>query len=54
MKYMHDKDIIHRDIKTDNILIDHEDNIKLTDFGWSNFFKPDEIRQTYCGTLVIY
>lgn len=23
----------------------------MADFGWSNFLKPDEIRQTFCGTL---
>jgi len=52
--YIHSKSIIHRDIKPENILIDNNDNIKLADFGWSNFFKPDEIRETYCGTLVIF
>jgi len=27
--------------KPENILIDNNDQVKLNDFGWSNFFKPD-------------
>ena len=34
LKYMHDKDIIHRDIKLGNILF-HDDEVKLADFGLS-------------------
>lgn len=34
LKYIHDKDIIHRDIKLENILMDEDKVIKLCDFGW--------------------
>lgn len=33
---------MHRDLKADNILIDHDGTVKLGDFGWSCTFGPGE------------
>ena len=55
VEYLHSHvpSIIHRDIKPENILLDKEGRLKLTDFGWSNFYSSEAPtpRFTTCGTL---
>ena len=44
--------VMHRDIKPENVLINSKLKAKLTDFGWSNYFKPGEKRNSICGTPI--
>jgi aurora kinase, other len=53
--YCHDRHIIHRDIKLENLLVDGNGTVKLADFGWSVHVPPtatpDKLRRTtLCGT----
>ncbi|ODQ67212.1 kinase-like protein [Nadsonia fulvescens var. elongata DSM 6958] len=50
LSYLHRKHIIHRDIKPENILLNFNDEIKVSDFGWS-VHAPSSRRTTMCGTL---
>ena len=42
VNYCHSKNIVHRDIKLDNILLDHNGNLKIGDFGVSKLCRPGE------------
>ena len=50
VQYCHQKRIIHRDLKAENLLLDGEMNIKIADFGFSNEFNPGQKLDTFCGS----
>ncbi|CAI9730686.1 testis-specific serine serine/threonine-protein kinase 1-like [Octopus vulgaris] len=41
---------VKRDLKCENIMLDGENNIKLTDFGFARYFRDTDIFKTFCGS----
>lgn len=50
LSYMHKKNVVHRDLKLENILVDDDMNMKVLDFGFATHKKVHKLK-SYKGTM---
>eukprot|EP01012_Entosiphon_sulcatum_P017949 TRINITY_DN226_c0_g1_i1.p1 TRINITY_DN226_c0_g1~~TRINITY_DN226_c0_g1_i1.p1 ORF type:complete len:495 (-),score=82.31 TRINITY_DN226_c0_g1_i1:8-1492(-) len=50
LDYLHNKRVLHRDLKTANIFLTAQGTVKLGDFGFSKRIQTDRMAHTICGT----
>ncbi|XP_075616866.1 mitogen-activated protein kinase kinase kinase 13 isoform X1 [Balearica regulorum gibbericeps] len=51
MNYLHLHKIIHRDLKSPNVLVTHTDAVKISDFGTSKELSDKSTKMSFAGTV---
>ncbi|XP_012889247.1 PREDICTED: sperm motility kinase 3-like [Dipodomys ordii] len=52
VRYLHENGIVHLDLKADNVLLDTNHNVKVSDFGLSIRVTPGQLVKGVCGALI--
>jgi len=50
LEYCHAINIVHRDLKCENVLLSKKNQVKLADFGFARKLSPTELSKTFCGS----
>lgn len=54
VEYLHSRGVAHRDLKPENLLLDNNDNLKISDFGLATIYRlqdKERLLEKRCGTL---
>ena len=51
LEYIHQKGIVHRDLKLENLLLSKTNLLKIIDFGLSSYYDSNKLLSTPCGSL---